>query len=302
MGTSLPKEWTYLIEEDGAEHVAAEEADKEAARQVGHKWYYREGAPYSGPCTEVKPDTAFIMQKKVCYRCGGAGGSDAWRHTGWTCYQCGGSGDLGLEKINLYTLEKIAKLDATREKRRATADAKRKAKAKAAETKRQAELIETQAENRATYPDAVKILDRDDLKGFLADIKEKHDTGHRLTERMAEAVLSAFEKMQERAESDTMIKQFESATTEQGFGRQDIKAALLSVKAYPDSYSYSRDAFIYKSLFITEHGFKIFGTCPRGVVWPDDRGTVFKFRATIEFKEEGFGFYKRPTPAIIEEA
>ena len=26
-----------------------------------------------------------------CYRCGGLGGSESWRHTGWTCYQCDGT-------------------------------------------------------------------------------------------------------------------------------------------------------------------------------------------------------------------
>ncbi|MCP4570571.1 MAG: hypothetical protein GY841_23550 [FCB group bacterium] len=265
------------------------------------QWHYRDGGEYSGPCTIVKPDTAFIMVPRTCYRCGGAGGADKWRHTGYTCFQCGGAGHLGNRKEKLYTLEKIAKLDATREKRRAREEKKRRDKREAEEAERKTGLVKTQAENRATYPDAVEILERDDLKGFLADIKEKHDTGHRLTERMAEAVLNAFKSMQERAEQNTAIEAFETATTEQEFGRQDIKAALLSVKDYPDNYSYDANAVVYKALWITEHGFKIFGTCPRGVSWPVDRGRVFYFKATIEFKEEGFGFYKRPTLATLEE-
>lgn len=28
----------------------------------------------------------------LCRRCGGAGGADQWRHTGWTCFDCGGRG------------------------------------------------------------------------------------------------------------------------------------------------------------------------------------------------------------------
>ena len=52
-----------------------------------------------------------------CSRCGGYGGADVWKATGWTCYKCGGSGkELGSWKE--YTPEYMEKLTAQRERRR----------------------------------------------------------------------------------------------------------------------------------------------------------------------------------------
>jgi hypothetical protein len=40
-----------------------------------------------------KRDRHMLMQGMVpCQRCGGAGGSDAWKYTGWDCFECGGKG------------------------------------------------------------------------------------------------------------------------------------------------------------------------------------------------------------------
>lgn len=47
-----------------------------------------------------------------CNRCGGAGGSEAWRHTGWTCYDCGGDGKGAVRSMKLYDAAKLAKLNA----------------------------------------------------------------------------------------------------------------------------------------------------------------------------------------------
>ena len=45
----------------------------------------------------------------TCPRCGGHGGSDAWRYTGWTCYKCGGTGKLETPRIiKQYTPEYAA--------------------------------------------------------------------------------------------------------------------------------------------------------------------------------------------------
>lgn len=54
-----------------------------------------------------------------CSRCGGAGGADKWKFTGWTCFDCGGSGKGRIVTERLYTAEKLAKLNAAEEKRNA---------------------------------------------------------------------------------------------------------------------------------------------------------------------------------------
>ena len=52
-----------------------------------------------------------------CTHCGGAGGADAWNHTGYTCWECGGTGRRSTPKIiKEYTPEYEAKLNARREK------------------------------------------------------------------------------------------------------------------------------------------------------------------------------------------
>lgn len=66
--------------------------------------------------------------RNPCNRCGGLGGSDAWKHTGWTCYRCGGSCFEAPRTDPLYTQEKLAQLNAAQAKR----DAKKAEKLEAA--------------------------------------------------------------------------------------------------------------------------------------------------------------------------
>lgn len=72
-----------------------------------------------------------------CDRCGGQGGSDAWKYTGYTCYKCGGTGVIKSTWIER-TPEYQAKLDAMRAKR----NAKRMAEIEAENAKLEAERKE----------------------------------------------------------------------------------------------------------------------------------------------------------------
>lgn len=66
----------------------------------------------------------------TCRRCGGAGGADQWKATGWTCYECGGSGVASSpEVIKVYTPEYEAVLAERRAKRAEKKSAERRAKA-----------------------------------------------------------------------------------------------------------------------------------------------------------------------------
>jgi len=82
-----------------------------------------------GPIYDADParGTAKYNYDATCSRCGGAGGSDKWAHTGWTCFQCGGSGKGGVHTGKLYTAEKLVKLNATQQKRNAALKVKRDA-------------------------------------------------------------------------------------------------------------------------------------------------------------------------------
>jgi hypothetical protein len=68
-----------------------------------------------------------------CWRCGGAGGHEMWRYTGFTCFKCGGSGRM-TEKRKIYTPEHAEKLRIQREKR--------------AEKKRQERIAQAQEKNK----------------------------------------------------------------------------------------------------------------------------------------------------------
>lgn len=57
-----------------------------------------------------------------CDRCGGAGGADQWKFTGFTCYKCGGNGKI-FSVWKEYTPEHEAKLAEQRRKRAEKRDA-----------------------------------------------------------------------------------------------------------------------------------------------------------------------------------
>lgn len=110
----------------------------------------------------------------TCTRCGGLGGCDNWKFTGWTCYKCGGSGITPLtpQVVKVYTPEYEAKLKAQREKRAAKKEAELRAKAQA---ERQEWIDEHFPEGKiyVVTGDTYKIYE--DLKA--AGAKYSHNTG-----------------------------------------------------------------------------------------------------------------------------
>ena len=98
--------------------------------------FTRDGSPFTGS-NAVQNDKGawFFTQPHRCGRCGGAGGSEAWRYTGWTCYECSGKGTTGIDRIPLYDADKLAKLNATKAK----ADARKAAKLAAKQAAEKAE-------------------------------------------------------------------------------------------------------------------------------------------------------------------
>ena len=52
--------------------------------------------------------TKYFTGMVTCPRCGGAGGADAWKATGWTCYECGGDGKVRGTLLNIVLIVSIA--------------------------------------------------------------------------------------------------------------------------------------------------------------------------------------------------
>lgn len=109
----------------------------------------------------------------TCDRCGGAGGAENWKYTGWTCYKCNGTGKMKAKWIER-TPEYEAKLEARRAKKaeanRAEAEARKEryeAAIKAAEEAKKAREAEEAAKKAISqYVGAV---------GAKLDIKARFD-------------------------------------------------------------------------------------------------------------------------------
>lgn len=133
-------------------------------------FYYRNGY-------EVQ-DTVYAYGKKrftirtaYCKRCGGKGGAEAWKHTGYTCYECGGNG--GAHKVHdpVYTAEQLAKLNARQEAVLAKKQAAIKAKADAALaafTDAHADLIAKVAKIQKPSDFIAKVMEKGAKYGSLS--------------------------------------------------------------------------------------------------------------------------------------
>ena len=120
--------------------------------------------------------TKYYEGEVPCSRCGGAGGADAWKYTGWTCYKCGGKGtEHGTWKV--YTPEYEAKLNARREvkwaaqmareaEQRAKEEAERKAKEEAERIEREKQEAERLAQ-KAKSAFVGSIGDKIEFDGIL---------------------------------------------------------------------------------------------------------------------------------------
>lgn len=103
----------------------------------------------------------------VCDRCGGNGGSDTWKFTGWTCYKCGGTGKIASKWIER-TPEYQAKLDA----RRAKKQAERMAELERERAEREALIAEEEAKRKA---EEERIKAQKAISQYVGEVGDKVD-------------------------------------------------------------------------------------------------------------------------------
>jgi hypothetical protein len=138
-----------------------------------------------------------FLYERNCHRCGGAGGSEAWRHTGWKCYECGGSGRGSIGVSRLYTAEKLAKMNAAQAKR----DEKRVAEREAAEVARAAEREarrETFYATNAGFIEKINLCKGEFWERFSTDFHERMQDA---SPRQIEIVDAEIARMAARAAS-----------------------------------------------------------------------------------------------------
>jgi len=248
----------------------------------------------------------YTAKMASCWRCGGDG-MYKWgavvngvvSHQG-VCYRCGGNGKdpkavdytVDLESASPewleWAAEKIAKLDAANEKRRATKEAKRLAKEAAKEAEKAAKLAEiakaSEAYRKAVEAgEALRKVDR-----FAADILESVNKYATMSEKQESVLKRGVEMVAKRAAED-------AAATPVIEGRIEISGEMKS-KKYVENERYGGS---WKMLVLDDRGFKVWGTIPSGL--RPFRGDKVKFTATVEKSrdDECFGFYKRPTKAEV---
>ena len=144
---------------------------------VEMEWFTSLGNQYTGQVHSVdaRKRTAKYEVPDPCHRCGGAGGGDQWKYTGYTCFECGGHGFRSRTRTcRLYSADKYTKLAAARTKREATLAAKRALATAEKEAKRSAERAERVAEFEASHPGfAERLRSHMDGNGFLSDLHAK---------------------------------------------------------------------------------------------------------------------------------
>ena len=209
--------------------------------------FLRNGVKHIGDYSDNGKGKKGFCQLKKCHRCGGAGGADKWKFTGWTCFECGGLGNLGYEFIRIYTAAELEKLNT----RAAKAAEKREAKKQIEAEQKRVAAAARQNEFLSVYGD---LLDRAEKYAgykfkngmfsssgwFLKDVCEKARINNTLTEKQATALeeaiiktaeeIAAWEKQEKEflAENGELIKEAEIYAAENDF----IKSLVKQARAY----------------------------------------------------------------------
>lgn len=284
--------------------------------------------------TDEQRERGFVEVARPCRRCGGAGGADCWKFTGWTCYECNGRG-VDSKTARIYTVERRAKLDAANAKRQATL-AKKKAAAEAIlRAERDAakfeirerfpatfsildeliERIEREAETRC-YPDIRNDISNEGVSDYAIETAIRWVQGEEVSDERLEKVVEVHDKFEAKKREREAREQIEidrkaNAThvaTIAGKG-VELRGQILSIQRRFNDYG-----SVVKMLFQDERGFRLWGTLANGlenaifdanlVTWDRDAEDFFltngpvevSFVANVDASDDDhvFGFFKRP--------
>lgn len=269
---------------------------------LAKKWYAenmeplftRSGVQREANRTSDKGAPLFVS-KRPCTRCGGAGGAEAWNHTGWTCYRCGGKCDDPVPSVEkLYTAEKLEKLNAAKGKRdakKAAAAAEKQAEEAARALRERDDVLAHYQPLLARIRSAVPVKTDDDGyeadplegDGFLASMYRQITVQHRwLTERQQEALDSTLTKI------ETEKARVKAATFLGEIGvRTEFTLTLEKVVTWGDRWT----GITYLCIFKTEEGSKVLyrGSSPhslglKGSYDPRDGEFYFETGQTVRVK------------------
>ena len=154
--------------------------------------FFRSGTEFTGqPIDSTGKPFAVVIEP--CHRCGGQGGADAWKHTGWKCFRCGGNGKEAAKQVPLFTAEKLAQLNATAAKKAAKKAAVAEAARMKAEAETEARRVVFNTEFGALLTEAEAFQGRSD---FIKDVCAKARAKAALTVGQADALRAAIARFQ----------------------------------------------------------------------------------------------------------
>lgn len=224
------------------------------------KLFYRDGYELSESnvkkvVMDANWEAGTLTIDRACSRCGGYGGNDAWKHTGWTCYRCNGathrlpdgrfSDPAGPEKIRVYSEVKLQKLKDAEAKR----IAKKEAKLKAAED--------------AFRNEYVSIIETAEYYGeknsFIRDVIATCLGRNSMSERQECALINAFQKAQ-----SNLVKAAAADFVGKIGDKMKRKLTLKWEKAFPGAW---RSTY-YISTYVDAEGniFTYKGASPKGAI------------------------------------
>lgn len=178
---------------------------------------------------------ATYPQERVCSRCGGKGGSEAWAHTGFTCYKCGGTGGRHVVPARCYTraaLDAVIAAQAAKEQARIDAQIQRNQAALAARKTAFTEWLQTGEPDGAVLIWASEQLDSS--SNFLADMAHRLRDFWIPSRAQYDALVNAKAREDERARIATESRHLGEVGTKLG----PTKVFLVRVFDYskPDDY------------------------------------------------------------------
>jgi hypothetical protein len=221
----------------------------------------------------------------MCWKCGGRAYLPGYEHVdNARCWgECHGRpGPLGWRTRADYerVLARRAK-DEERRAKKAREEAERFAAEKAAERKA---FVEANG-------DLVAALEAyDGHSRFVLEARtDVVRDGETLTDAQVAALWKAITDEAERLAKEIEVPE----------GRQVVEVEVLKVRDEEDTFS-PYGGTVWKML-VQADGFRLYGSVPSSIVGAIERGSRVRFTATLQPKETGFGFYKRPTKAEVLE-
>jgi len=161
------------------------------------QFYFRDGVALTDEQNaKVRPGargtSGCITTYSPCNRCGGRGGADAWKFTGYTCYRCGGHNSMTHEirAPRVFTAERLIQVQDAADKKEAKAlAAKEVAMVKARQE------WQTWAEPHA---DLIKAILAATGNSFLANLSVQLAAFKMLSDKQVEAAAGSIERTEMR--------------------------------------------------------------------------------------------------------